>query len=283
MTKQVQSPIISVKGAQCRWAETALIPVDAQGYTLKVADNFFEPLSSCTQTEIQSGDGVEFGRNGQRGKIRALHSSSALACNFFDYWRGRDTSSLASALGLQDLICSIRFEAKFPTGIGPRSPNLDVLLVTRSGPRVAIESKFLEPYGKTKKTMLLQDKYFPEDKKVWAVVGLSRCQDLAAKCRGGQSHFVHLDVAQLLKHLLGLAAAKEDISLLYVWFDVGGAIGQAHREEIEAFSKVVSGDSVAFAAISYQQLFARLEAAAGETHAAYIAYLRKRYIGSAAA
>jgi hypothetical protein len=29
----------------------------------------------------------ELGENGGRGKIQALHSSSALVCNFFDYWR----------------------------------------------------------------------------------------------------------------------------------------------------------------------------------------------------
>jgi hypothetical protein len=31
--------------------------------------------------------------------MRALHSSSALACNVFEYWRGRDGSPLAAALG----------------------------------------------------------------------------------------------------------------------------------------------------------------------------------------
>ena len=32
--------------------------------------------------------------------MRALHSSSALAVNFFDYWTNKDKSPLLSALGI---------------------------------------------------------------------------------------------------------------------------------------------------------------------------------------
>ncbi len=43
--------------------------------------------------------GSELGENGGRGKIQTLHSSSAIVCNFFDYWRAGDLKPLAEALG----------------------------------------------------------------------------------------------------------------------------------------------------------------------------------------
>ena len=97
-----QPPATHIRSRLVKWAAGVTIDIDEQGYVRALVDNFFEPLSTCTASEIAQGDGAELGRDGQRGKIQALHSSSALACNVFDYWRGRDSTILAKALGLQD-------------------------------------------------------------------------------------------------------------------------------------------------------------------------------------
>src|SRR5687767_8908705 len=64
--------------------------------------NLFEPLSPQARSEYNSGDGRELGNtNGSPGKMQALHSSSALCCNVFHYWRrvGRP-EAIARACGV---------------------------------------------------------------------------------------------------------------------------------------------------------------------------------------
>ncbi len=58
--------------------------------------------------------------------MHAVHSSSVLACNVFDYWRAKDLGLMGQALGIESLIERITFEAQFPTGLPGSPPNLDV-------------------------------------------------------------------------------------------------------------------------------------------------------------
>ncbi len=63
-------------------------------YTTKLEENLFEPLSSSTQDYIESGDGGEL--TGYPAKMQALHSSSALGVNIFQYWAmGHEISNIA--------------------------------------------------------------------------------------------------------------------------------------------------------------------------------------------
>lgn len=60
-------------------------------------------------------DGNELGLDGVRGKIRSLRSSSALAVNFFDYWRGGKIAVLGeNGLGSPGGLSELRFERKSP-------------------------------------------------------------------------------------------------------------------------------------------------------------------------
>ena len=77
-------------------------------------------------------------------KMKALHSSSALAVNFFDLWTGRDPDPLKKALNLDKEILDIQFERQYPTGLAGNPPNLDVALDLEGGLTLAIESKFSE-------------------------------------------------------------------------------------------------------------------------------------------
>jgi hypothetical protein len=152
------------------WAEARGIPIDKSRYTISVHENLFQELSACSRREFEAGDGTELGGLGKRGKMQALHSSSALACNVFDFWRGRDKAELARALDLASTICGIHFERKFPTGVGPRSPNLDVVLECVDG-LVAVESKFCEPYS-TCHGHALSEKYFGGSGSNWLLLYL---------------------------------------------------------------------------------------------------------------
>ena len=262
-----------------RWAKNNQPPldIDKQGYVRRLSDNFFEPLSACTLAELAQGDGTELGREGERGKIQALHSSSALACNVFDYWRGRDSTSLAVALGLQSRLCSMRFEAKFPTGLRGKAPNLDLIVTAVDGAKVAIESKFLEPFGSPKKPRAFNDKYFPSGPGLWADILLPEAQALADRVRAAPGAFQSLDVQQLLKHLLGLGQRSPSPALLYVWFRPGGEAGQIHADEVADFVQSLAGLRIGVSALSYQALFDRLRAHSAEGHASYLAYLEARY------
>lgn len=207
----------------------------------------------------------------------ALASSSALAVNFFDAWREAPKDPLASALGFEEDIAALSFEHKcknYP--VGPKSPNLDVSLTLKSGARVGIESKFAEPFRTPGVDSVLALKYYPVGSGRWRKVGLEGAQRLADKMRG---QWDYLDVPQLLKHLLGLRseAPHEVARLLYLWFDTGLEDAQQHRKEVEQFRDAIDGDGVDFKAITYQELFRRLDKSHSDPAPGWRAYLGERY------
>ncbi len=175
----------AVKAQQCAWARSGGHEPDSDGYCASVSENLFQPLTPCTEAEFRAADGDELGRPGQRAKMQALHSSSALAVNFFDYWRGRDTMPLAEALGVPGPICSIRFEQKRPTGLRGKAPNLDVALQPASGPEIFIESKFLEPYGASAAPKF-KEKYFIGRTGTGQALGGPGASGDTGPCRGYQ-------------------------------------------------------------------------------------------------
>ena len=84
-----------IKKQQQVWAQRHNIPFDRNGYVLNLTDNLLEPMRSDAEAEYGSGAGGEL-----QGKMHALHSSSALVCNFFHYWRYREVGIMSKALGL---------------------------------------------------------------------------------------------------------------------------------------------------------------------------------------
>jgi len=69
------------------WAARAGLVADGKGYLPCVEDNLFRPMSPGARTTFDRGSGSELkDRNGVPAKMRAVHSSSALAVNVFDYW-----------------------------------------------------------------------------------------------------------------------------------------------------------------------------------------------------
>jgi hypothetical protein len=90
----------------------------------------------------------------------------------------------------------------------------------------------------------------------------------------------YLDVAQLIKHMLGLKEkfGKSNFRLLYLWYDAFGYEGWRHRDEIARYMEVAKSDGIAFHELSYQELIARLADNYRTTHPEYIEYISGRYL-----
>jgi hypothetical protein len=267
----------SIKVRQRAWALRAGLKTDARGYCACDDDNVFGGLSAGARTDFEQGDGDELG-----GKIRALHSSSALACNWFDYWRGRDLSPLTRAFGVAAPFTSLSLEQKLHTGLGGIGPNLDVLLTCADGTLFGIESKFTEPYKSSRLKTFLKRRYLIEGRHLWTERGLPGCQTVADALGRGKHEFAVLDVAQLLKHMLGLAHTAKPWKLCCLWFDVPGTTSTRHHEELDRFTGKIGDDALRFVALTYQELLPRMVGHIGLEHAEYVSYLRDRYINPVA-
>lgn len=267
--------------AQKTWATHAGLRPDARGYLEIYEQNLFQPLSEESKRAFDQGSGSELrDRPNGPAKMRALHSSSALAANFFDTWVGRDTRALAEIFQLESNPLAIRFEGQYPTGLPGNPPNLDVVLALERGVVVGIESKFTEwitPKSASKPAF--KEKYFPSGIGVWEKVGLPETQRLVEDICAQAIRFRHLDAPQLAKHALGLATrCGRNFRLFYVYFDDPGSEGITHREEIALFNERVQSE-LGFRAFSYQELIKQLRGCSG-VPAAYLAYLNERYGGN---
>ena len=266
------------RSRQRAWAKAQGISVDRSGYVANVEENLFVRISPETREELSYGSGNELGGSGRRGKMQALHSSSALAYNVFEYWRQQeDREALRRALGLPTRIELIGFEGKFSTGLGAPA-HIDVVLEV-GDELVAVESKFLEPFGSSQPYATFSNRYFPPGLPRWTEVGLPGCQALAEQVSRGDLEFLRLDVPQLLKHALGLwRVGRTGVSLWYVYLEMEGEVGERHKIELDRFREMV-GEEVGFTALSYDRVFSRLQDDAGAAHDQYVTYLANRYGG----
>lgn len=266
-----------VETAQAAWARGTPLDSGRPGYAATLGANLFlGGLRAATEAEFRTADGAELEDSARRpAKMRSLVSSSALAVNFFDAWRDSALAGLGQALGLGASSVKLRFEYKpdrYP--VGPRSPNFDLLVSLDGGPRVAVESKFTEPFRAPGADALLSPKYFPDSLDLWGRAGLGRAQQLAGRLA---ARWHYLDSAQLLKHMLGLASESEEpATLLYLWYDTGLEDARIHRDEVAMFAEQVSGDRVGFVSCTYQEAFAALPAGA-EPVAGWREYMAARY------
>jgi len=254
-------------------------------YTRKLEENLFEPLSPSVRTDILAGDGSELsGSTEKMPKMHALHSSSALGVNIFQYWDSiKASSSIAHYCGFcrnsTTISRNISFEVKYPIDDGFRfSPNMDVVI--RNVPEAkykvfAVECKFSEAYSGHGHGGL-KEKYLALD--IWKdIPGLHQ---LADEISPDDKRFRYLHAAQLIKHVLGLSRAfgKKGFRLLYLWYDTLGKEGGKHREEIEEFLEIAKMDNLKIHAISYQELIIKIAYDARSSHREYVEYLTNRYL-----
>ena len=123
-------------------------------YVPQLDMNLFRPLLPEVRQAFSEGDGGELAAKGEPAKMQALHSSSALAVNVFQYWKQiAEVPVIAAACGLcqpgstsaQDLV----FEEKYPVNEAfEKSPNINVVIHNREESRIrrlAIECKSQKP------------------------------------------------------------------------------------------------------------------------------------------
>ncbi len=144
---------------------------------------------------------------------------------------------------------------------------------------IAIESKFSEPYYKGKKDKLhevyLQDK---DVKKLW--FDMPSTKKLAEQICLEAGEFVYLNVAQLIRHILGLKSkySKHDFILVYLWYAVPTPEGYKHKQEIEFLKHVLEDDGINFYAVTYQDIIVKLANHFRHGHFGYIKYITERYL-----
>jgi len=258
----------SSKRALCQayWASKGIPHPDTSdvrylNYAESVEANLIPDVSfSESREDYESGKGNELiGRKGQPPKMAAMFSSSALVVNTFGPWR-TDPSTLR--LKSYPAFQSLRFEAACPNGLkqhNPRAtdPHLDVLL---KSPDVVlgIESKCLE-------YLLPKDAEFSKTyDKISDERNSSRWFQYIEVLRENSHQYHYLDVAQLIKHALGLSytyAAKQQGSpaLLYLFWEPMNWNNfdefKRHRDEVDRFSVAVSGDVLRFESLSYMEVW----------------------------
>lgn len=295
---------------------------DDKNYLETIKDNLFQvdniKEKGLRQENINAynkGGGNEIMEITSRPKMSALHSSSALVVNLFQYWQDqKDITPLLKALKLEignnnNKIGgnAIRFEEilqiKYMDGDKKKNvrggkPNIDVVIEFEDK-IIAIESKFTEPYiDGSNKNSEMQDSYIKKES-LWKEI--PHIEKLAnaihaqnyqiENCEIKESIEVlrktkRLDAAQLIKHILGLRTdddkeilKNKEIILLYLWYDVPNSEeAKEHQEEIEAFASIAKADGINFRHITYQKVIDNLKKLCPEEyHQDYINYLKQRY------
>jgi len=263
--------------SQLEWANQEKIPLE--GYTKRVEDNIFDnELHPETKREYKRGKGHEL--DGMRAHMKALHSSSALVVNVFDYWRRQNRiQDIASCLGAEGIINSIEFEKTHPiTGMLDRTPpHLDIQF-TGVVP-LAVESKFTETYHrKTRRDNKDTNLHiYLEYGNIW--VGIPKIRALAESiCQqsGARTEFEYLDVPQLIKHILGLRCSYPGrFSLVYLWYKVDSNEAEQHEDELTRFTFRTENE-VSFKKMTYQDLFDKINKLP-DVDSTYLLYLEQRY------
>ncbi len=252
-------------------------------YTPRLENNLFEPLKPSVRRDFERGDGGEL--MGNPSKMSALHSSSALGVNIFQYWlKTEQIPKIAAACGFcsknNNSSQNLKFEQKYPISEKfQRSPNIDVVIGNAAESKFkvfAVECKFSEAYALYSHSGLAS-KYFKLDE-IWN--DIPNLCDFANSISPKDNKFNHLHPAQLVKHILGLKKrfGKGRFRLLYLWYDCLGHEGARHKDEIDEFTKITKRDSIRFHALSYQELIVRLSTEYRSGHESYIKYISERYL-----
>jgi hypothetical protein len=270
---------------QNRWAKDKLQTdqfeeyLNKKCYTKSLENNLFAPLSVDSFKEFKAGDGKELeevvNSKVPYPKIHALHSSSALCVNIFEYWRQKNNYDiLESVLGINSKITEIHFEHQIKISKGAhKSSNLDVSIKCEDNTLIAVEFKFSEPFdNENKKNNSLDDfkrKYPPPEDPIW-----KDFRDLAKFYISVKSdEYKFLDHIQLTKHLFALSRNAKKYRLIYLYYP--SDCDNAFDAEIKNYQKNIRGNM--FTPISYTELINVFSENIGEKDKEYLEYHKNRY------
>ncbi len=330
MAKKETTAMYLILDKQQKWAEDKTLvsgkiidgeECEDKNYLETIEDNLF-PIDNKTKglrpeniNAYNKGGGSETKTITHRPKMSALHSSSALVVNLFQYWQNQEMNRtpLLIALGLvndNDKVGDVKIikfeeklQIKYKDGeiikkVKFGTPNLDVMIEFEDQ-IIAIESKFTEPYiDGSNKNSEMQDSYIKKES-LWKEI--PHIEKLAnaihaqnyqiENCEIKESIEVlrktkRLDAAQLIKHILGLRTdddkeilKNKEIILLYLWYDVPNSEeAKEHQEEIEAFASIAKADGIDFRHITYQKVISYLDENYKNEHKDYRDYLVERYL-----
>ncbi len=253
-----------------------------RNYTPTLKQNLFEPLSEVARRGIKRGAGGEL--RGSPCRMQALHSSSAMTVNLFHHPCAHGLyGEVAKILRVpSSRISSIEFERPYPIIENPRdhglneAPHLDVGLEYARQFRVGVECKLCEPFGNREHAPLSEAYLTLPD--VWD--DIPACRGLAEELVNGPAGFLHLDAAQLLKHILGLKNGLQidQSRLVYLYYDAPGDEAASHRAEVTRFADVVVEDGITFTSMSVQEFIVRASSLLDDEHREYVDYLCERYL-----
>ena len=304
-----------IREKQKLWATRNRIQMRTDKYscshTLNPDQNVYKGLSKMTRNWFENADGHELKDIGiLPSKMSALHSSSALCMNIFQYFL--DKPELACALfqsckliGQTDkLVAKMQFECiDYPIKIGDNTiatPNIDLvaeLIYGNNKRHIIAESKYTEPYSGSHNNFLSRKYYTNKDLwtnldllKLYKALNIDNVDEIKTNISGEieKGKFVfsynYLNATQLLKHLLGAACTfnkdKSNILLVYLWYDAWGKEGDFHRNEIEDFRHIVEENTpIKVRHITYQELIVNLwNKLDHNEHSEYLNYIADRYL-----
>jgi hypothetical protein len=237
--------------------------VDERGYTSSLEDNLVDGLTpenlAALRQELGGAAGGEL--EGKRPKICAAYSSAALAANTFARWRNDETDLRLLAVAREGAFDSLTLEGKFPTRLRGTPPHLDVVL--QSDRRaLAVESKCLEHLSGR------QAKFAKSAKPLVDRIASPAWAAKFERLIENPSAYQQLDVAQLVKHYLGLKSwtRKVDgrqVRLLYLYWEPADASRHAafaeHRRELQEFAAGLESADVPLLSMTYRELWSEWE------------------------
>jgi len=289
----------SILDKQKMWAENKGL-LYRNAYLDSFQSNLFLPLDGVEKDSFEKGSGSELkDKRGEKAKMKALISSSALCVNFFLYLKQNGLlPSFLETIEIRNVnVVGAEFEKKLQTGASSAKANLDFYIECNDRV-IGIESKFTEHYNKEhdplkqsylekKNKWQLKDKYskpFPHLAKWINNWEIGKYYDSKNKkaYTGRFSSFEYLDAAQLIKHLFALnndEDVKEPFTLLYIHYDTQCEEIDKHEKELTKFRSILEKDNVSFISVSYQSIFAKLkeDLRNNPVHTDYLNYMTSRY------
>ena len=118
----------SILDEQKKWADNKGLHYDKEAYCDSFQSNLFIPLDGDDRKSFEEGSGSELkDKKGEKAKMKALISSSALCVNFFLYLKRNGLlPSFMETIGIHNVsIVGAEFEKKLKTGASNAKANLD--------------------------------------------------------------------------------------------------------------------------------------------------------------
>lgn len=217
------------------------------GYVLDNSNNLIDGVDvDLFQNDLMQGSGNEL-----KNKFNALYSSCALAVNNFAFVKKHLADF--TFLNYSDFNNAI-FERHFNTGLGGTPPNLD-FAIENDDTVIAFESKYLEPLDTTE--AVFTESYNKDNLKYLDDFWFSLIKKY-------QNKYLYLDVAQLIKHSIGLInfkrKTKKNIILVYIYwvpdnYDEYSEYLKHSKELVEFSNSLNNYSDLRFESLTYNQFW----------------------------